>query len=356
MSDKNLPTDFDSASRCPSRTNRSRSSRSSRSSHSSHTSRKSTDTLVEFAALKVKSQYIDKEAKQKAELDRVRTEMKLQMAQDKLEALETARNSGDEKSQLAPEVDANHKVKNFLKTHKINNEPLFENAAGPSLTGSDVLFEDQTLTKEVKTSQSPSNPDTPQFVPQQPAQYLPATTGEFMNSTNAPDNQPPALLAGHGIHSQRTDWMGDYISGDALRERVKSLAGQVILSRLPPTEPSVFYGDPMRYPSWKIAFHTLIEYRRIPAGEKLHYQKKYISGQVKDTEESYLLLPPVEGKFYLISLHWPVYVNRSMRERHSCFCLLTPAVSHISCSSYFVDERLSAVELKLFDLLIPGFV
>ena len=64
----------------------------------------------------------------------------------------------------------------------------------------------------------------------------------------------------------------------------------------------------------------------------------------------------VVGKFYLISLHWPVYVNRSMRERHSCFCLLTPAVSHISCSSYFVDERLSAVELKLFDLLIPGFV
>ena len=63
--------------------------------------------------------------------------MKLQMAQDKLEALETARDSADEKSQLAPEVATNHKVQNFL-----NNEPLLENAAGPSLTGSDVLFED----------------------------------------------------------------------------------------------------------------------------------------------------------------------------------------------------------------------
>ena len=68
MSDKNLPTEFDSASR--SRTTRSRSSRSSRSSHSSHTSRESTDTLVEVAALKVKLQYRDKEAKQKAELDK----------------------------------------------------------------------------------------------------------------------------------------------------------------------------------------------------------------------------------------------------------------------------------------------
>ena len=100
-----------------------------------------------------------------------------------------------------------------------------ENAAGPSLTGSDVLFEDQTLTKEVKTSQSPLNSDTPQFVPRQPAQYLPATTGEFMNSTNAPDNQPPAL-----IHLQRTDQMRDDTSGDALRELVKSLAEKVSLS------------------------------------------------------------------------------------------------------------------------------
>ena len=175
--------------------------------------------------------------------------MKFQMAQAKLDALETARDSADEKSQLAPEVDANHKVQNFLKSQEVNNEPLLKNAAGPSLTGSNALFEDQTLTKEIKTSQSPLNPDTPQFVPRQPAQCLPATTGEFMNSTNAPDNQPPALLAGHGIHSQRTNRMSDDISGDALRELVKSLAEQVSLSRLPPPEPSEFYGDPMRYPS-----------------------------------------------------------------------------------------------------------
>ena len=152
----------------------------------------------------------------------------------------------------------------------VNNKPLLENAAGPSLTGSDVLFEDQTLTKEVKTGQSPLNPDTPQFVPRQPAQCLPATTGEFMNSTNAPDGQPPALLAGHGIHSQQTDRKSDDTSGDALRELVKSLAEQISLSRLPPPEPNVFYGDPMRYPSWKIAFQILIEHRRIPAGERLH--------------------------------------------------------------------------------------
>ena len=108
MSDKNIPPEFDSESRCSSRTARSRSSRSLRSSNGSH--RKSKDTRVEVTALKVKLQYIDKEAKQKAKLDRVRTDMKLQIAQAKLDAVETARDSADEKSQLAPEVDTNHKV------------------------------------------------------------------------------------------------------------------------------------------------------------------------------------------------------------------------------------------------------
>ena len=78
MSHKN----FDSASRCSSRTARSRSSRSLRSSHGSH--RKSIDILVEVAGLRAKLQCIDREAKKKAELHRVRTEMKLQMAQAKL--------------------------------------------------------------------------------------------------------------------------------------------------------------------------------------------------------------------------------------------------------------------------------
>ena len=85
--------------------------------------------------------------------------------------------------------------------------------------------------------------------------------------------------------------MGEDTLGDALRELVKSLAEQVSLSQLPPPEPSMFYGNPMRYPSWKIAFQTLIEHRRIPAGERLHYLKKYIGDQVKNTVESYFLLP-----------------------------------------------------------------
>ena len=164
----------------------------------------------------------------------------------------------------------------------VNNEPLLENAVGPSLTGSDVLFEDQTLTKEVETSRSPLNPDTPQF--------FASKTGTVLTS----DNWQMLMIIDHQHSLLVIEFPHNGLIGWArtLWELVKSLAEQVSLSQLPPPEPSVFYGDLMRYPSWKTAFQTLIEHQRIPAGERLHYLKKYIGGQVKDTVESYILLPP----------------------------------------------------------------
>ena len=76
-----------------------------------------------------------------------------------------------------------------------------------------------------------------------------------------------------------------------LLDLAKSLADQVSISRLPPPEPSVFHGDPLKYPGWKSAFQTLIEQCQIPANEKMHYLKKYLAGPVKDVVEHYFLLP-----------------------------------------------------------------
>ena len=261
MLDKN----FDSVSRCSSRTARTRSSRSSRSSHSSHTSKKSIDTLVEVAALKGKLQYMDKEAKQRTELDRVKTEMKLQIAQAKLEALETARDSADEKGQLAPEVDTNHKVQNFLKSQVVNNKPLLENAAGPYLTGSDVLFEDQTLTKEVKTGHTTKeieigqdpvishlNPDTPHFEPHQQIPSMAAVGDRSIRTQSDIYHNPygpcqtnavasPVLSVSRNM-APRNDLYLEQAQVDEERNPEKSLVGlakclaeQVSLSRLPPS-------------------------------------------------------------------------------------------------------------------------
>ena len=78
----------------------------------------------------------------------------------------------------------------------------------------------------------------------------------------------------------------------ALIGLAKCIAEQVSLSRLPHPLPSIFYGDPLRYPNWKVAFKTLIEHRQIPAVERIHYLKKYLGGRVKDAVEGYFLLPP----------------------------------------------------------------
>ena len=76
----------------------------------------------------------------------------------------------------------------------------------------------------------------------------------------------------------------------SLIELAKSLADQVSLNRLPPPEPSIFYGDPIQYPAWKAAFKTLIDQRCIPAAERIYYLKRYIGGSVKQVVENYFLL------------------------------------------------------------------
>ena len=68
------------------------------------------------------------------------------------------------------------------------------------------------------------------------------------------------------------------------------MAEQVPLSRLPPSEPNIFDGDPLKYPSWKAAFHTLIEQKRVPPSETIHYLKKYLSSSVREVVENYFRL------------------------------------------------------------------
>ena len=51
------------------------------------------------------------------------------------------------------------------------------------------------------------------------------------------------------------------------------LVEQLYLSRVPAPEPRFFSGNPLEYVAWKSAFEALIDQRRIPAREKMHYLK-----------------------------------------------------------------------------------
>ena len=75
----------------------------------------------------------------------------------------------------------------------------------------------------------------------------------------------------------------------------KSFAEQVNLNRLPLPEPSIFEGDPLKYPGWKSAFESLIDHRGIPYSERVHYLKKYVGGAAKEAIEGYFLLNTSES-------------------------------------------------------------
>lgn len=78
---------------------------------------------------------------------------------------------------------------------------------------------------------------------------------------------------------------------DQLAVLVKLFADHMSILRLPPPEPGVFAGDPLRYGAWKCAFEMLIGSKIMSSVEKLHYLKKYLSGQAKEA---------VNGYFYLL--------------------------------------------------------
>ena len=69
-----------------------------------------------------------------------------------------------------------------------------------------------------------------------------------------------------------------------------TLSDQLLLSHFPAPKPGVFLGDPLHYPSWKRAFHALIECRVFLPSERIHYLNKYLTSTVKETVESYFLL------------------------------------------------------------------
>lgn len=75
-----------------------------------------------------------------------------------------------------------------------------------------------------------------------------------------------------------------------LAELSKSLRAQMLVGRLPPPEPSIFFGDPLAYPSWKSVFETFIELHRIQPSEKVYYLQKYLEGVAKEAVEDHFLL------------------------------------------------------------------
>ncbi|XP_053733153.1 uncharacterized protein LOC128765925 isoform X1 [Synchiropus splendidus] len=69
----------------------------------------------------------------------------------------------------------------------------------------------------------------------------------------------------------------------------QALQDSIALNRLPMPEPTVFSGDPIQFNEWKASFVSLIDRKNISSAEKLHYLRRYVSGEARKT---------LEGIFY----------------------------------------------------------
>ena len=205
-------------------TNYSEITRSSRRSKSSNSTRRF-EAAAEAAALRAKLKYIDLEAKTRAELEKLDTTRQIDLAEAKVGVLEVYDKqkafSLREIDNALPKSSSKNIVGKYIDTCE-KSQPTVE-------VKTDDIVEIAQPTSVVRTAVH-LNPDTQEFEPK-------PTVGVYQENSAC------------------------------------TSADQVSISRLPPPEPSVFHGDPLKYPGWKSAFQTLIEQRQIPANEKMHYLK-----------------------------------------------------------------------------------
>jgi hypothetical protein len=71
---------------------------------------------------------------------------------------------------------------------------------------------------------------------------------------------------------------------------VKTLVDNQRHFNLPSPEPEIFCGDFLQFPTWIQAFETLIERKTTKPSEKIHYLRKYVSGEAKEAIDGLLIL------------------------------------------------------------------
>ena len=291
------------------------------------------------AILQAKLKFIDIESKCKAQLQKVQTMKEMKMVGAEIDALGLGTFDLQE---IDSEVDipliedtSEDYVKNYVqnlgKPHcpievdvLVSDGKVNASEVHTSLHQSNIVPTSMPIDTAQTDNQSQSNvpvlnPNTPVFVPSCSSQsstqgtrvYNPVVGGSSISvpsvtsSTSASvstvtslENALPAVGKGplQPSHSenvmvsssvmapgQNTQQSNSIEQG--LLDLARSLADQMTISRLPPPEPSVFTGDPLSYPSWKAAFESLFEQKKMPTSERLHYLKRYVSGAVKDVIE-----------------------------------------------------------------------
>ena len=332
------------------------SSKRSRSSHLSNSSSKRADAIAEAAVLQTKLKFIESESQHKLALERLQTMKQLEMAKAKADAILKVENESffnlddrapDESQKYVSEyVESQINLKsdpaaclpmitgmNSIPANVSTTAPVSLPMVSASTSVSASISGRQTQTNVPLNSCSsllapPShvglNPNVNEFIPNlAPMQQTPHmnTQSTWMYPVQH-TGLPPGLLGQQGTPNAIPSAMpyvspftnqvppphsGNRNDSGEMLNFAKSFAEQVNLNRLPLPEPTIFDGDPLKYPAWKCGFESLIDSRGIPSSERIYYLKKYLAGPAKDA---------IEGYFFLTSGDAYVEARKLLEERY----------------------------------------
>ncbi|XP_055956701.1 uncharacterized protein LOC130012550 [Patella vulgata] len=230
------------------------------SKRSSVISLKLIQAAEEAAVIEQKLKYHSIEAEKKLELENIQLRKDLDIANAKVNALRRFENEDFKVESMIPVCEQNKSelVATFVNSHNFSTD----------------YGDPPHLSPAVNPINPVSSISKPVIPASSPLVFLPPPQIPVSDVYN---NTPPMNNADHSHASQSAPAQVSSAVHVPASDLVRILTDQANFNRLPPPEPGVFSGDPLKYPNWKCAFKTLIEHKNIPKEQCMHYLHRYIS-------------------------------------------------------------------------------
>ena len=275
------------------------STRVSKGSSSSQVSLLKMKALTELAKKEVEMKYARIEAEKKLEMERKKHEIeeiqriksyesaKAEVdAAARLEEEDKNPNLDDLKEFQLKEDKKEDRVRDYISslpdlTSVSSQIPLPDSfvrgSTAQHLTSSSQKAKDTELSKTDRTPQGPGNGQSKsaskqELVTPPPLHITSSTTpyGTLYEAPTIPYCPPVMETQQHGI--------------------AQAIAEGMEAARLPTPHLSVFSGNPLDWPTWKVSFETVIEKNSMNSNEKILYLLQYLSGPPKKIVEGYQFL------------------------------------------------------------------
>jgi len=240
------------------------------------------EAAVEVAATETELKYLEEELRRKMELEKLQLSKKLDIARAKLTAMTQVDEGDSVRSQIPVQpMKRENVVIRYLDT--------LENGTFPDVRRKLDLDEE--------------------FTPRD----LDNENGNPRLNVHAKDFVPQEYPSHSTVHSQPV----------AREEPISVLAKTLetlTASRINCPDPPTFTGNPLEFISWKTSFTALIENKKVPEEERIHFLKKYLGGAAKEAVEGLFLLDTAaayrEAKLILEErFGHPFLVTESFRDK-----------------------------------------